>query len=108
LIGHEHQIFLLDFFGAKGPNRNGIKVPPNRILTAFPTYPGNTFLGYAIPPQRLSDAKAAAAAAGKKKPQVGPLECVFNLLLACFLILQFFSCGISTVDLLHLRATYLL
>jgi len=53
LVGHEEKVFLLDFFGAKTPTRQGIRVPPARILTAFPTYPGNTFLGYAIPPARL-------------------------------------------------------
>lgn len=53
LLGYEHKVFLLDFFGAKAPTRNGIKVPKNRILTAFPTYPGNTFLGYAVPSSQL-------------------------------------------------------
>ena len=48
LRGREDKVFLLDFFGAEGPRKGGIDVPPSRILTAFPTYPGNTFLGYAL------------------------------------------------------------
>ena len=53
LRGNEDRIFLLDFFGARGPTRNGIKVPASRILTAFPTSPWNTFLGYAISTTQL-------------------------------------------------------
>ena len=49
LVGREDRVFLLDFFGAAGPRDGGIDVPPERILTAFPTHPGNTFLGYALP-----------------------------------------------------------
>ena len=47
LLGREKRVLLLDFFGANGPRENGIDLPPARILTAFPTFPGNTFLGYA-------------------------------------------------------------
>lgn len=46
LVGREHKLFLLDYFGASGPRNNGINVPISRILTAFPTFPGNTFLGF--------------------------------------------------------------
>ena len=68
LIGHEHKVFLLDFFGAKGPTRGGIKVPPSRILTAFPTFPGNTFLGFAVPRARLpsSEPGGRGAVAAKR------------------------------------------
>ena len=66
LVGHESKIFLLDFFGAKGPTKNGIRVPASRILTAFPTFPGNTFLGFAIPPARLPGRGGGGPAAAKK------------------------------------------
>jgi hypothetical protein len=61
LIGFEDKVFLLDFFGAKAPTRNGIKVPKERILTAFPTYPGNTFLGYAVPSSQLPSSSSASS-----------------------------------------------
>mmetsp|Transcript_30721 Transcript_30721/g.93898 ORF Transcript_30721/g.93898 Transcript_30721/m.93898 type:complete len:423 (-) Transcript_30721:59-1327(-) len=48
LVGRESRVLLLDFFGAEGPRDGGLRIPPERILTAFPTFPGNTFLGYAL------------------------------------------------------------
>ena len=65
LVGHEDRVFLLDFFGAKQPTRNGIQVPASRILTAFPTYPGNTFLGYAV------SASQMPAPGTRKRPMEG-------------------------------------
>mmetsp|Transcript_37637 Transcript_37637/g.120726 ORF Transcript_37637/g.120726 Transcript_37637/m.120726 type:complete len:429 (-) Transcript_37637:1635-2921(-) len=47
LRGREDRVFLLDFFGAEGPRNGGIAVPPKRILTAYPTFPSNSFLGFA-------------------------------------------------------------
>jgi len=72
LRGNEARIFLLDFFGAKqvtspkGPHPNMLKVPPERMLTAFPTSPWNTFLGYAIKPSQMP----AAATLSKKRQGV--------------------------------------
>eukprot|EP01034_Spumella_vulgaris_P033764 gene33764-41654_t len=48
LIGHEHKIFVLDFFGSEKLRGNSLKVPLNRILTAYGS-PWNSFLGYYIP-----------------------------------------------------------
>lgn len=71
LRGVEHKVFLLDFFGAKGPTRNGINVPPTRILTAFPTFPGNTFLGFAISNSQLPNSvPGGLLVSAPKKPQV--------------------------------------
>ena len=72
LRGNEARIFLLDFFGAKqvtspkGQHPNLLKVPPERMLTAFPTSPWNTFLGYAISPSQMP----VGAAAVKKRQGV--------------------------------------
>lgn len=72
LRGFEDRIFLLDFFGAKRPNRGGIRVPPSRILTAFPTYPGNTFLGYVIAPNELASSITATGSAARLPSQLRP------------------------------------
>jgi len=70
LRGQEHKVFLLDFFGAEQPTRRGINVPASRILTAFPTFPGNTFLGYAIDKAQLPNTAPGGLLVSKpKKPQ---------------------------------------
>ncbi|KAJ8599536.1 hypothetical protein CTAYLR_007114 [Chrysophaeum taylorii] len=65
LVGREGRVFLLDFFGAEAPRRNGIAVPPDRILTAYPTFPGNTFLGF------FYDAPPATTTVINKKKLLG-------------------------------------
>lgn len=45
IIGNEHKVYVLDFFGAKTLRNDGLKIPPSRILTAYGSQ-WNTFLGY--------------------------------------------------------------
>lgn len=47
LLGHEHKVFILDFFGSSKLRGAGMHVPPSRFLTAYPTR-WNSFLGYSI------------------------------------------------------------
>jgi hypothetical protein len=66
VIGREDDVFILDFFGAPFPTKKGINVPPDRILTAFPVYPGNSYLGYYIDD---TDSVLSIARKVKKKNQ---------------------------------------
>lgn len=63
LVGREGKIFLLDFFGAPSP-RN-FNVPSSRILTAYPTYPGNSFLGFVQVPGERQRKEAYGVVWGK-------------------------------------------
>jgi hypothetical protein len=45
--GYEERIYILDFFGSPYTRNHGLKIPPERILTAFGS-PWNTALGYFI------------------------------------------------------------
>ena len=49
LVGQQHKIFILDFFGGE-PLQGGdtFVIPDERFLTAFPIAKGNSFLGYYI------------------------------------------------------------
>lgn len=46
LIGLDHKIYILDFFGSRKLRGSGFKIPPSRFLTAYSTNSYNTFLGY--------------------------------------------------------------
>ncbi len=59
LLGHEHKVFILDFFGSQhGLRGNSLKVPLKRFLTAFGS-PWNSFLGYYIAAPNVSIAGIA-------------------------------------------------
>lgn len=68
LIGLEPKIFLLDFFGASGPRGGTFDIPPRRILTAFPTFPGNTYLGYFLTRPTTTSKKEAYGVIWGKDP----------------------------------------
>jgi len=59
IVGSEERVYILDFFGSKDGLRKplsghgGLRVPPNRFLTAFGS-PSNTFLGYYMQEQNNS------------------------------------------------------
>ncbi len=56
IIGHEHKVYVLDFFGAKTLRNDGLKIPQSRILTAYGSQ-WNTFLGYFMDAAPLPSAK---------------------------------------------------
>ena len=63
LVGRERQLYILDFFGREQLQRKGGGLPgfpAKHILTAFPTSPSNTFLGFWVP-------QAPAGAAREKQ-----------------------------------------
>ena len=46
LKGHDKKVYMLDFFGYHQLPNQSLRVPDNRILTAYGGSPQNTFLGY--------------------------------------------------------------
>jgi hypothetical protein len=54
LVGKEHKVYILDFFGSPALRGNSFHVAPKHFLTAYGS-PWNTFLGYCI--EEINDQK---------------------------------------------------